>query len=534
MRPFFLVLFGVAVLLQSTNAASLVKTSHITRNVHFHSEAKLSIVRRLRFTPEEEEERGFVVSKLQNFVNNQQLARWLKNGKSTDDVFTKLKLNKAGSTIFENPKFVAWIKYVDDFNSKHNKGEAISAIPTLSKQYGDDVLATMLQKARQVETTKATATRLQTEQMKIWRSEGISSDAVFATFKLDEGVANLLMNPGFNIWARYLTEFNPGKKTTIFKTLEAHFSENTLSQLLIAAQKNPSTEKLATSLQNVQLQGFLERGETPNAVFKLLQLDKGADNLFANPLFTTWRKYATDFQKTKSDGAVPVIDTLTAHYTDISLVKMITTAKATEGTKNMATYVEKSLVGKWAKDGKEPEYVSKLLWTSATDKKNLEAAYLEQLLIQSTVKVSSKFQLEQISVWMGKKETPDAVFKLMGLNKGTENVFKRPQFDTWLKFALTSKKQNPEASKSVFSTLSAHYDDLPLAKMIKTAKEDANTKKIAEHVERGLLVKWAGDGKAPAYVLNKLATDKQDKERVLSLFMKEIRKVEDKITRAES
>ncbi|KAG1696745.1 hypothetical protein DVH05_017967 [Phytophthora capsici] len=528
MRSSFLVLLG-ATLLQSINSTSLAET-HITSNVQLHSE---DIVRRLRFAPEQVEERGLTVPKFQDIVNNQQLAWWLKRGKTTDDVFAKLKLNLAGSSIFENPKFVAWIKYVDDFNSKHNKG--ISAIPTLSKQYGDDVLAKMLQKARQDETTKATAMRLQTEQMKIWRSEGISSDAVFATFKLDEGIANLLANPGFNIWARYLTEFNPGKKTTIFKTLEDHFSQNILSQLLIAAQKNPRTEKFATSLQNVQLQGFLERGESPTVVFKLLQLDKGADNLFANPQYKTWLNYATSFQKTKSDAApAPVIDTLTAHYTDISLVKMIATAKATEGTKNMATYVEKSLIGKWATDGKEPTYVSKLLWASATDKKTLEAVYLEQLIIHSTVKVSSNLQLEQISLWMGKKETPDAVFKLLRLNKGSENVFKRPQFDTWLQFANKFKTQNPEQSKSVFATLSAHYDDLPLATMIKTAKEDVNTKKIAEYVERGLLPKWAADGKAPAYVLNKLATDKQDKERVLTLFMKEIRIVEDKITRAES
>eukprot|EP00644_Phytophthora_capsici_P000592 jgi/Phyca11/130393/e_gw1.93.9.1 len=480
MRSSFLVLLG-ATLLQSINSTSLAET-HITSNVQLHSE---DIVRRLRFAPEQVEERGLTVPKFQDIVNNQQLAWWLKRGKTTDDVFAKLKLNLAGSSIFENPKFVAWIKYVDDFNSKHNKG--ISAIPTLSKQYGDDVLAKMLQKARQDETTKATATRLQTEQMGIWRSQGISSDTVFATFKLDEGIANLLANPGFNIWARYLTEFNPGKKTTIFKTLEDHFSQNILSQLLIAAQKNPRTEKFATSLQNVQLQGFLERGESPTVVFKLLQLDKGADNLFANPQYKTWLNYATSFQKTKSDAApAPVIDTLTAHYTDISLVKMIATAKATEGTKNMATYVEKSLIGKWATDGKEPTY------------------------------------------------TPDAVFKLLRLNKGSENVFKRPQFDTWLQFANKFKTQNPEQSKSVFATLSAHYDDLPLATMIKTAKEDVNTKKIAEYVERGLLPKWAADGKAPAYVLNKLATDKQDKERVLTLFMKEIRIVEDKITRAES
>ncbi|KAL3659358.1 hypothetical protein V7S43_015629 [Phytophthora oleae] len=329
----------------------------------------------------------------------------------------------------------------------------------------------MLQQAKQVETTKATASRLHTEQMGVWRREGISSDAVFTTFKLDEGVANLLAKPGFNIWARYLTEFNPGKKTTIFKTLEVHFSDNTLSQLLIGAQKSPSTEKLATSLQNVQLKGFLDRGESPNAVFKLLQLDKGAENLFTSPQYKTWLNYATSFQKTKFDGApVSVIDTLSAHHTDISLVKMIATAKATEGTKNMATYVEKSLIGKWAKDGKEPAYVSKLLWASAVDKKNLEAVYLEQLLIQSTVKVSSKLQLKQISVWMSQKETPDAIFKLLKLNKGSENVFKRPQFDMWLQFANTFKKKSPEKSKSVFATLSAHYDDLPLAKKIKTTK----------------------------------------------------------------
>lgn len=62
-----------------------------------------------------------------------------------------------------------------------------------------------------MDRTKSIATDLQTQQMKIWKSVGLSTDEVFKAFKLNDGVAGLLPNPALSIWLRYMNEFNPSK-----------------------------------------------------------------------------------------------------------------------------------------------------------------------------------------------------------------------------------------------------------------------------------------------------------------------------------
>ncbi|GMF52818.1 unnamed protein product [Phytophthora fragariaefolia] len=81
------------------------------------------------------------VKTITKIVDKKKAAIWLKKGKVADDVFTKMKLNKiSGEKLFQDQKFLGWVKYVDDFNAK-NPDKATSMIPTLTKNFGDDVVA---------------------------------------------------------------------------------------------------------------------------------------------------------------------------------------------------------------------------------------------------------------------------------------------------------------------------------------------------------------------------------------------------------
>ncbi|KAE8987534.1 hypothetical protein PR003_g22555 [Phytophthora rubi] len=120
-------------------------------------------------------------------VDKRKASSWLKKGKVADDVFSKIKLNKvAGEKLFEDKKFLAWAKYVDDFNVK-NPDKATSMIPTMTKNFGDDAVGRMIEAATKVEGTKRLATSLQTQQIKYWESLGMSTDDVFRALKLDQG-----------------------------------------------------------------------------------------------------------------------------------------------------------------------------------------------------------------------------------------------------------------------------------------------------------------------------------------------------------
>ncbi|GMF52820.1 unnamed protein product [Phytophthora fragariaefolia] len=223
-------------------------------------------------------------------------------------------------------------------------------IETLTRNYADIAVLKMLESARKVESSNGLATRLQKQQLDVWKQMGLDSDDVFRLLNLNDGVDNIFSNPVYRIWTKYLDDFNannPTKKTTVFDTLRSHFSDNVMSQLLIAAQKNPSTEKIASKIQAQQLKVWLDRKELPDRVFKLLQVDKGLDNLLTNPQLSVWFKYATNYKlENPFTTQATMIGTFTTHYGDKAVLKMLREAKKVPRTKKLATDLEAALINK--------------------------------------------------------------------------------------------------------------------------------------------------------------------------------------------
>ncbi|ETN03830.1 hypothetical protein PPTG_15158 [Phytophthora nicotianae INRA-310] len=460
MRLYGLILLGAAVLLAkvSANSDAQAATSFATAE---HSVSTNRFLRVSEISEVGNEER--VISTkiipgadlVSNFVLKQWLAVLLKTNTNTDNVYAMLKLNAADDNIFQNSRFLAWATYVEKYNAQH-PGQPSSMLPKLTKKYGNERLGTILDAAKHVESTKNLATNLQTEQMKVWKGAKLSTDDLFSMYKLQGGAPDLLASPG-------LQEFNPGPKTTLFEKLHASYSDFALSQLLIAAKNAPTTEKLATSLQKEQLQVWLKSGKSPQAVFKALALDNEADNLFASPQFKIWLDYSLDFKKANPRAnTVPVIDTLTAHYRDGNLLRIIKEAKEVSATRGWATYYERALVAKWLKNEKTPASISRLL---------------------------------------GRQVTPDDAFTLLKVDMGTDNIFARREFNAWVSYTNVFRRENPDiASKPVIETLLAHYGDRALSRMIEIAKKTSTTKVSAAYFEKALFSKWVEDGKTSAYI----------------------------------
>ncbi|POM81284.1 Avirulence protein (Avh) [Phytophthora palmivora] len=341
--------------------------------MHYYNSSGVPTNRFLRIYVENDENRAIKsipgVDKVSSYLNKQKLAKYLKNDKDTEVVFVKLKLDTAGEKLFENPKFLDWVKYVDDYNAK-NPHKLKPMLPTLVKQYNDEPLSKMLEAAKQVESTKSVATRLQTEQMKIWKKADLSTDELFKIYKLDDGVSNVLANPAINIWLRYADEFNPGTKTTLFDTLRTHDSDETLSQC-----------QLAVDLQNKQIRLWLDNLESSETVFKFLMLDKGADKLLDSPELKTWLRYAETF-RTENPYArkVSLIDTLMGHYSDKALATILTSATS-DYSSRMASILEGALLGRWARAGKSLNEVLELLATTPAKEKFLKVVYRSKLQV---------------------------------------------------------------------------------------------------------------------------------------------------------
>ncbi|KAJ8574927.1 hypothetical protein ON010_g4283 [Phytophthora cinnamomi] len=182
------------------------------------------------------EERGgvpsSVVEKAKSVVTTvsaKKLAAWLHKGKSIDDVFIRLQLAKAGDKLFDNPQFLTWLNYADDMTTR--TGKEVSPIATLTAQHGDYALVKVLEAAKKVEATKGTATRLEVEQMQRWLA--VAGD-------------DLLISPLLDPWSTYMqiaNKENPAKKTTLFATLTAHYSDDALARMIEAAKKVKSKAK---------------------------------------------------------------------------------------------------------------------------------------------------------------------------------------------------------------------------------------------------------------------------------------------------
>ncbi|POM81283.1 RxLR effector candidate precursor [Phytophthora palmivora] len=305
----------------------------------------------LRVHNEDDEERAinfksmFGVDKISSYLNKREFAKVLrKNSEDIDTVFAKLQLVTAGEKIFENPNFLIWAKYVDDYNVKH-PGKAKSMLPTLTTQYGDKGLAKMLEAAKQVESTKSVATKLQSEQMKVWNKADISTDRLFKIYRLDHE-SNPFANPVIHILSRYSDEFFSSKKTALLDTLRVHYSDSELSQILIAARKVPSTKRMARKLEDELLRFWLSNLKSPDEVFRYLQLDKGANNLLDSMQLKTWLRYEDLFKfEAKTNPFVTkttLVDSLTAHYNEIALSKILK-SPTTDYGKKMATTIENEL-----------------------------------------------------------------------------------------------------------------------------------------------------------------------------------------------
>ncbi|ETM38207.1 hypothetical protein L914_15424, partial [Phytophthora nicotianae] len=160
----------------------------------------------------------------------------------------KLKLDKTGDNLFQSADFNVWVAYTR-MVSKTDADRAI--FTSLLARYGDVKLMRMAETATKVDGTKEIATKLQKIQLDDWKYLGTSSDDVFRMMKLDDKADDLLTNPNFNTWAKYLeaTKESTGVSTPMINTLMTHFADADLLKAFKAAQANPETKQLGLNLE---------------------------------------------------------------------------------------------------------------------------------------------------------------------------------------------------------------------------------------------------------------------------------------------
>ncbi|KAL4114315.1 hypothetical protein PRIC2_014638 [Phytophthora ramorum] len=430
---------------------------------------KIDIVPAVRFlraghtAPDEGEERaGLSVSMAEkaktllssSTISTEKLQKWLSSGKNADTVFSRMKLTKAGDDLLSNPQFSVWIKYVDDLSAKY-PAKATSAITTLTTQYGDDALYKLLESAKKLPRTENLATRLQTEQMQHWATVGKSPDDVFRLFGLRRAGNSILTNPKFISWTTYVDDvnaLNPTKAKPMISTLRNYYDDDILFKMLDAAKKSDETKSIATKLEAQQLQGWLKSGKSPDNAFAQMGLSNVEDNLMASPLFSTWVKYLDDFNAQYSAKETTLFHVLTKRVEDEPLAKIIAFGKTLDSTKAVAT----------------------------------------------------KLETQQMQVWLTSGKSSDDVFTLLKLDKAPDNFFDNPLYKTWSSYMNVYNNKHPGKQTNLFKTLTTHYNDKRLIKILEEAKKYPHLESTASKLQTEKIQSHLASKESPDEVFNLL------------------------------
>ncbi|POM61384.1 hypothetical protein PHPALM_29608 [Phytophthora palmivora] len=365
---------------------------------------------------------------------------------------------------------------------------------TLTKYLRDGVLLKMTEDAKWYERTKGVAIKLESE----WLQAGLNSRTTPDTALINLGLpVTLLESPLLNVWVKYMDAFNvryPDKKTTmieafirnrsttsssyynlsntfrdkplfntwisymnffitenpdkkakVFSALEARFSDRPLNTILNAASNFPSMESTAIKIQTSKIQGYVASNKSPYDVFKLLGIDDVGDHVLGTSVFQSWLRYVKDFNKRNPMHKESWYEPLRVGYDWFGVERIIEQALQNPRTVNISKMVENA----------------------------------------------------RLQDWLNWKHSPEKAFHFLHLEKAGEQTLASPKFKTWSKYLNDFNKRYPDQKTTMLNGLRANYIDRLLLPMLKAAKNDPSTEKLASNLQNALINKWLVDKKKP-------------------------------------
>ncbi|KAG6944767.1 hypothetical protein JG687_00017663 [Phytophthora cactorum] len=376
------------------------------------------------------EERGISTSTVETLTNSlkspvsQKFDDWLTNGKSADDVFklltldkvtdgllatphlndwisymklvnkanptkktTLLKLDEAAEGLFAQPQIVTWAKYLDDFN-KVNPTSETTIFSFLKSRYKDEeIFVQMLIAAKNVLSTEKIAIRIQAEQTALWLKNKKEPAAIFKLLKLQDTELPLFENPLFIAWVKYTDDFcmtHFGTKLTTISVLREFYKDkdDVLAKMILAANKSPSTSFIAKRLFTEQMRNWYISTFTPEDVFKLLKLDDGNIPLLENPLFFSWARFNDYYRSLMPKEGGDLLAGLTKIYNDErELTTIFVKAWHVPETRERATQLLYAQIDRWVSANTDPVRVFYLLSVGEAGKKDVRKLLYDEYRI---------------------------------------------------------------------------------------------------------------------------------------------------------
>ncbi|KAI9980176.1 hypothetical protein PInf_026532 [Phytophthora infestans] len=168
--------------------------------------------------------------------------------------------------------------------------------------------------------------------------------------------------------------------------------------------------------------------------FGKLKVGRVQSDLFSSEKFREWFKSVSrGIEEDESPALEAMITTLTTHYGEDTLAKILSSASQRDGN-----------------------------WMSAQ---------LQDTLLRK---------------WVSDKKTVDDVYKLLKLDTEGQSIFDSPTLTTWMDY-VSGLKLDP--SDSLWTKLQTQFDDAVLAKMIAQSEDDV-LRDVLQELEGSMRIKW--------------------------------------------
>ncbi|KAE9293991.1 hypothetical protein PF008_g24659 [Phytophthora fragariae] len=282
---------------------------------------------------------------------------------SVDDVFNLLKLRDNDYAALSTRKLEVLEDYIRFVNTKTNGQESLAKAFTAGFG-GERNVALILRAARTDTFARKKALELENSLIKLWLSSGYKPERVLKTLRLDKDITRALKN--VNLWTlgKYITAFNtnhPNNNMSVIGTLTAHYGDDAVSKALRTAKREPTTQRMAASLQGDQLKAVASRRlETLDDYIKLVN--------------------------SKTSGHTTLLQTLNRSYGESVLAEYLVLAKAygRESARAKATELQEAQFTQWLDEGYDS--ISVLTNLFNVDETKLNTASLDAKTVASQFK----------------------------------------------------------------------------------------------------------------------------------------------------
>ncbi|OWY94602.1 Avirulence (Avh) protein, partial [Phytophthora megakarya] len=279
----------------------------------------------------------------------EQLKMWQDSGKSTDDVFMLLKLDKEANFYhFRDKQLLStWVSYINVFIEKNPDKKDI-LFSALQSRFNDLRLNQILNMAKKYSSMESTATKIQTAKIMDYRVRNERPSGVFTLLGLMDEGDHILSTSQFKLWMEYVEDFNKRNHEQESWFLFLHDAyKYKIEGMLKRARETASTAKIYKMMENEWVKYSVGKKMSPKDAFHHLGLESTGSDTLSSPAFKIWTKYLNSFNKQYPKEKVTMIEGLRAHYRDINLSRILEKANNDPSTEKMAIDLENALVNKW-------------------------------------------------------------------------------------------------------------------------------------------------------------------------------------------